>query len=387
MEGPQTGHRCRIHSQKQCTGAGRRAMTENGKNPSPETAITLAELARHLNLTKGTVSAVLNDSPYARSIPQHTKDRINAAAQELNYRPNFFARTLRKKRTYTVGVIAEEIGDPYCSMLISGIESALTQRNFFLLTVIHRHDTALMQQYSDILGARGVEGFIVVNTILRHATTLPVVAVAGHCEIEGITDLVLDHRKAAELALGHLVGLGHRNIAAIKGQSFSADAAERWRELHAVADELGVHIPPERCVELTERDQTTPEPGYRACKELLKRKQKFTALFAFNDLSAIGSIRAIREAGLRVPEDISVVGFDDIRESAYHVPSLTTVQQPLRKMGEIAAQTIIDRIEGTSEGKGRIFVEPGFVIRESTGPAPTAPVRASKKLPAVRKKK
>src|ERR1700736_1683058 len=113
------------------------------KDGQESVVIPLKAVAQHLGLTPGTVSAVLNDSPSARSIPQQTKNRIHAAAKELNYRPNFFARTLRNKRTYTIGVIAEEIGDSYGSMVISGIEQYLRKRDYFFLTVVHRHDPAL----------------------------------------------------------------------------------------------------------------------------------------------------------------------------------------------------------------------------------------------------
>src|SRR6202161_120518 len=117
--------------------------------------ITLKAVAQHIGLTPGTVSAVLNDSPSARSIPRDTKDRIHAAAKELDYRPNFFARTLRNKRTYTIGVIAEEIGDSYGSMVISGIEAHLRKWDYFFLTVAHRHDQNLLSQYSEPLPRRG----------------------------------------------------------------------------------------------------------------------------------------------------------------------------------------------------------------------------------------
>ena len=129
--------------------------------------ITLKAVAQHIGLTPGTVSAVLNDSPSSRSIPQETKNRIHAAAKELNYRPNFFARTLRNKRTYTIGVIAEEIGDSYSSPIISGIEQYLRQREYFFLTVVHRHDPVLLNRYSQILLERGVEGIITMEDLLE----------------------------------------------------------------------------------------------------------------------------------------------------------------------------------------------------------------------------
>src|ERR1700734_127831 len=155
--------------------------------------ITLKAVAQHIGLAPGTVSAVLNDAPSARSIPQETKNRIHTAAKELNYRPNFFARTLRNKRTYTIGVITEEIGDSYGSMVISGIEACLRKMDYFFLTVVHRHDEHLVSQYSQLLLQRGVEGFITVDTTVYEAPSLPTVAVAGHTRVKGVTNIVLDH--------------------------------------------------------------------------------------------------------------------------------------------------------------------------------------------------
>src|SRR2546421_3322807 len=213
--------------------------------PRNEDKVTLKTIAERLGLTPGTVSAALNNSPAARSIPQHTKNRIIEAAQALNYRPNFFARTLRLKRTYTIGVIAEEIGDAYGSLVISGIEQYLRQHNFFFLTVIHRHDRKLLQTYSQMLLARGVEGFITVDTSITEPPALPTVAIAGHQEVKGVTNIILDHRRAALLALKHLQQLGHKEIAFLKGQPFSSDSAVRWQAICEVAQELGVRIRPE----------------------------------------------------------------------------------------------------------------------------------------------
>jgi len=346
-------------------------MADKSSRNDGDQIITLAELAKRLKLTKGTVSAVLNDSPYARSIPEHTKERIKAAAREFNYQPNFFARTLRKKRTFTIGVIAEEIGDPYGGMIISGIEKRLSIHKYFFLTGIHRHDPKLLQQYFEILIARGIEGLITVDTVLKKAPPLPAVAVAGHCVLDGVTNIVLDHHRAAELALDHLYGQGHREIAVIRGQVFSSDSEARWQAIRSYAEKLGVPIADDAIGQLM-TDDPSPQQGYLITKELLQRNQRFSALFTYNDIASIGAIRAIRESGLRVPEDISVIGFDDIREAAYHVPSITTVRQPLRKMGSIAAQTIIDRIEGAETYPAQIAIEPELVIRESTGPASTS---------------
>jgi LacI family transcriptional regulator len=344
--------------------------------PRNENKVTLKTIAEQLGLTPGTVSAALNNSPAARSIPEHTKNRIIEAAQALNYRPNFFARTLRLKRTYTIGVIAEEIGDAYGAMVISGIEEYLRKNNYFFLTVIHRHDPKLLQAYAQMLLTRGVEGFITTDTSLREKLALPTVAVAGHERVEGVTNIVLDHKRAARLALEHLRELGHEEIAFIRGQTMSSDSVARWNAICEVARELDIRIRPELTIQLEGTD-STPGIGYPFAKQLLARKHPFTALFAYNDISAIGSLWAFREAGLRVPEDISIVGFDDIPGAAYANPGLTTVRQPLVKMGQIAAQTVVDLIEGHGEYVPEIAIEPDFVIRQSTGPAPARQLRSN----------
>jgi LacI family transcriptional regulator len=341
-------------------------LRKPGQKPQ---VITLKAVAQHLGLTPGTVSAVLNDSPSARSIPQETKNRIHTAAKELNYRPNFFARTLRNKRTYTIGVIAEEIGDSYSSPIISGIEQFLRKRDYFFLTVVHRHDAALLSRYSQLLSERGVEGIITVDTTVHEAPMLPTVAVAGHKKLKGVTNIILDHQHAAMLALNHLKDLHHERIAFMKGNPLSSDSQDRWDAICQVAGQIGINIDPELTVQI-DTDDPTPMLGYPFTKQLLARQKPFTALFAYNDISAIGAIRAIQEQGLRVPQDISVMGFDDIPGAAFHTPSLTTVRQPLSRMGEVAAESLLDRIEGNQEYPAEIAIEPELVVRESTAQAP-----------------
>lgn len=341
----------------------RRKRKTNREKP----AVTLRVVAERVRLTASTVSHVLNDSPASRSVPEQTKKRIRAAARELNYHPNFFARSLKVKRSYTIGVIAEEIGDAYGSLLIGGIERYLRAQNFFFLTVAHRHDEKLLATYANMLRQRGAEGFITVDTILVEEPTLPTVAVAGHRNFRGVTNVVLDHRRAALLALKHLADLGHEDIAFMKGSPLSSDSDDRWNAICHVAAELGICIRPELTVQLEGVDPT-PNLGYPFAKQLLARGPHFTALFAYNDISAIGSMCAFQEAGLSVPQDISVVGFDDIQNSAYINPALTTVRQPLQKMGEIAARTLLDRIEGRSEYVPEIQIIPELVVRRSTAP-------------------
>jgi DNA-binding LacI/PurR family transcriptional regulator len=332
---------------------------------------TIADLANHLGLTKGTISAVLNNSPYARSIPQRTKDRILAASQELNYRPNELARYLRQKRSFSIGIIVEEIGDPYSSVIISGIESVLSLRKYIFLTVVHRHNPDLLRQYLEVLRVRGAEGLISIDTAVTAPLALPLVSVPGYSTLPEVHNIVLDHRKAATMALEHLVELGHRRIAVFRGQKFSADSAARYKSIREVAQELGVPIDKKLVVELA-GDHASPQPGYEAIQKLQANGAKYSAVFAYNDMSAIGAIQALKGLGLKVPEDISVVGFDDVREASFYSPALTTVRQPLRKMGELAAQILLDRIEEKEECPSNVKVVPEFVVRQST-----AAIRAS----------
>jgi DNA-binding LacI/PurR family transcriptional regulator len=346
-------------------------MGQSKKSGHKSGVITLKAVAQHVGLTPGTVSAVLNDAPSARSIPQDTKNRIHAAAKELNYRPNFFARTLRNKRTFTIGVIAEEIGDSYGSAVISGIEQHLRKRDYFFLTVAHRHDPDLLNQYSHLLSERGVEGIITVDTTVHESPALPTVSVAGHKKLKGVTNIVLDHHRAAVLALKYLKDLSHERIAFMIGNPLSSDSKDRWEAIREVAAQIGLKIDSELVAQISS-DDPTPMLGYPLTRQLLTRRKSFTALFAYNDISAIGAIRALQEHGLRVPQDISVIGFDDIPAAAFHMPSLTTVRQPLNRMGEVAAQTLLERIEGIKEYPSEIAIEPELIVRESTARAPGA---------------
>lgn len=345
-------------------------VTKRKSRADGSASVTLKAVAQHVGLSPGTVSAVLNNAPSSHAIPAPTKERIFAAARELNYRPNFFARSLRRKRTYTIGVIAEEIGDAYSSGVISGIESCLRRNNYFFLTVIHRHDPELLRQYADLLIERGVEGIIAVDLQMTAPPPLPTVVVAGHRELEGVTNIVLDHDHGISQAIEHLVQLGHRRIAYIKGNLISSDAEDRWAAIGRATEKFGLQIDPDLVAQI-DIEEPTPQMGYPYTKQLLARNIPFTAVFAYNDLAAIGAVRALQESGLRVPEDVSVVGFDDIQTAAFFTPSLTTVRQPLGKMGQIAADTLIKRIEGNEEFPSSIAIEPSLVVRESTGPART----------------
>jgi LacI family transcriptional regulator len=331
----------------------------------------LKSLADHLGLSKTAVSLVINRVPAAKSIPQRTQELIRAAARELNYRPNHLARSLRQQRSFTIGVVVPEISEGYAALVMSGIEDHLLQEGYFYFVVSHRHRSELITEYPLLLQQRAVEGLIAVDTALFEGAQVPLVAVSGHRDVPGVTNIVLNHARAATLALQHLTNLGHRQMAFIKGQEFSSDTAVRWDSVREAAKELGIEIKDRLVVQL-EGESSSPELGYLVTRKLLASGELFTALFAFNDISAIGAVQALREAGRRIPEDVSVVGFDDIQSAAFQNPGLTTVKQPLRQMGVLAAETVLQRINATVKQPypKEIIVEPGFIVRGSTGPAP-----------------
>lgn len=328
--------------------------------------VSLKELAAHLDLSPTTLSLVLNDAPAASAIPQQTKDRIFEAARGFNYRPNFIARSLRAQRSYTLGVLVPELSDGYSAMVLSGVEDYLLQEGYFYIVASHRHKPKLLDLYPDLLLERSVEGLIAVDTPQRHRPLLPVVSVSGHDDVEGVTNIALNHERAAMLGLKCLFDLGHRRVAVIKGQDFSSDTQVRWNSIRDAARQLSIPIDPALVAQM-EGDSPSPEVGYIAAKKLLSSDRPFTALFAFNDISAIGAIRALREAGLRVPEEVSVIGFDDVHAAAFHNPALTTIRQPLWQMGKLAAETLLQRIASPDPAFPRMLqVEPELVIRQST---------------------
>lgn len=347
---------------------GNHQIAEEAELPSSR-PVGLKAMAAHLGLSTTTLSLVLNDSPLAKSIPQETQNRIFEAAKKFNYRPHFVARSLRAQRTHTLGVLMPELSSSYCAMVLSGVEEYLLQMGYFYITVSHRHRADLLEEYPKLLLERCVEGLIAIDTPQKHKPLLPVVSVSGHDAVEGVTNIVLNHDRAAEMALAHLMELGHRQIAVIKGQAFTSDTNVRWSAIRDAAQKLGLPIAPSLVVQL-ETDSPSPETGYIAAKKLLAKKKPFTALFAFNDVSAIGAIRAFHEAGWRVPEDISVIGFDDIDSAAFYHPSLTTIRQPLARMGQIAAETLLERITKGADAPCPPFVsvEPELIVRESTCP-------------------
>jgi DNA-binding LacI/PurR family transcriptional regulator len=334
---------------------------------SQQKNISLKDVAASLKLSPTTVSVVLNYSPLADSIPQETKDRIFEAARNLNYRPNYIARSLRNQRTHTIGVLIPEMSEGYSAAVLSGVEEKLLQEGYFYFVASHHHREDIIERNTQFLVARCVEGILAIDTPIHHQSFLPIVSISGHEHIKGVTNIVLNHERAAHLAIEHLHALGHRRIGIIKGQEFSSDTDVRLNTILNAAPNFGVRIEDNWITQLI-GDDPSPETGYLATKKLLAQKPEFTAVLAFNDISAIGAIRALRESGLEVPRDISMIGFDDITAAEFHNPALTTIRQPLKKMGNLGAEYLLLNIQKNPADtlSVEITVEPDLIVRQST---------------------
>jgi DNA-binding LacI/PurR family transcriptional regulator len=335
---------------------------------APLKPITLKELAATLELSQSTVSRIVNGAAAAHRIARETQERVLHAAALYGYSANTVARSLRQKRTYTIGVIIPEISEGYSTGVLSGIEDELLKDGFFYFVVSHRHRADLLEGYPRMMVARSVEGIIAIDTPLEQELPVPLVSVSGHKQRHGVINIELDHEKSAHLALEHLQSLGHKRIAFIKGQAFSSDTNQRWQAIVDVARTLKIEVDPRLVIQLKD-PEPGPRPGLEVTRELLKTKQPFTAIFAFNDVTAIGAIMALREAGLRVPRDMSVLGFDDVLIASTSNPPLTTIHQPLRAMGQAAATTLLGLIsdEIPHPHPAVITVYPKLVVRGSTG--------------------
>lgn len=330
--------------------------------------VTLKFLAERLGLSRTTISIVLSNSPLSSTIAAHTRERIFKAAKDYQYKPNFLARSLSQGRSYLIGVLSPDLAEGYDASLLAGIEEYLLQSDYHFFVASHQWSPERIARTAELFQERGVEGVILVNSDLSPKIDLPVVRI-GRREppFEG-TSLIVDNQAGIRSALEHLVSLGHQKIAFIKGHVGSSDTEDRWEAVKAMADELSIPINPSLVVQLERLGRQPMAPvqeGMQCAEKLLPHRGEFTALLAFNDISAIGAMNRFRDAGWSIPKDLSVVGFDDVIEASITYPALTTVQQPLRTMGETAAREIIFAITDGTKNEQIVFT-PQLVVRNST---------------------
>jgi DNA-binding LacI/PurR family transcriptional regulator len=321
----------------------------------------MADVARLAGVSHQTVSRVLNDHPNVRPL---TRDRVLAAIRELAYRPNAAARTLVTRRTHTLGVITADTMLYGPASMLYGFERAAHDAYFVSVASLPALDRRSMLDAVERFLGQGIEGIIVIATqdtavaALAHVPPeVPLVAV-GCGTRAPVTSVAIDNRVGAAAATRYLLGLGHQSVYHLAGPASCLDAKERldgWRE---AIREAGGPEPPVLA------GDWSASSGY-ALGARLTAEPGLTAIFCGNDAMALGVIRALAERGLRVPEDVSIVGFDDVPEAGYYLPPLTTVRQDFGEVGRQALGTLVDRMSAAIPAGRRVRVAPELIVRAS----------------------
>jgi LacI family transcriptional regulator len=340
--------------------------------------VTLQDVARKSGFSPSTVSIVLSEAPLSRYVAAQTKERIRKTAQALGYRPDVFARSLRSRRSNTVGVLVFDISDPFCVLILRGIEKALHGTRWMPILMDAHNEREQFEGYLDLLMERRVEGLIVVANWLfdeggllekTSHEAMPTVVVGRDLSEKHIGSVIVDNEAGGYEAMKHLYELGHRQIALIRGPEELIDSTRRWKGIERFARESGWKLDLRRVRQLPGALDPISgfEGGVQLMGELLASRLTFTALLAFDDLTALGAMRALAQAGLAAPRDCSIIGFDDVPLAALTTPGITTIRQPMEAMGAAAAQRLLDALrEGKDMDPVLEMLPPALVLRDST---------------------
>ena len=324
---------------------------------------------------------ILNDVAEATRFPAETRRRVIETAKQLGYRPNYFARSLGQKRTFLIGVVAPDFGNGFEAAVLSGFERSLLGTGFTSIVATHLWSKELLQRQIETLCDRGVEGLLLINATPSESPGIPAVTICtDRCPV-WCTRISIDNAVGIRKGIDYLASLGHTEIAFIKGPEGGGDTQGRWTAVITTCKALGIQVDPDLTIQLTRLEPGMHETdgGRIAAEDLLRRGKRFTALFAFNDISALGAMTALREAGRKVPEEVSVIGFDDIEFASLAFPALTTIRQPMREMGATAAELLIRKLAG-DDSVQNIRVRPELIVRSSTcGPPPAANLKDARK--------
>src|SRR5271165_7095578 len=324
--------------------------------------VTMRDVAQATGFSPATVSIVLNNAPLARYIAPGTKQRIEETAKRLGYRPNAMARFLRSRRSQSIGVMLFDVTDPFCTPILRGIENALYPLGYLPIFADAHNQHERFERYLEMLLERHIDALIVVANwlfvdidVLADLNKREVPAATIGWEIPGkrVSSVMVDNEAGGRLALEHLYQQGHQRIAVIRGPKRLIDSGPRWKGIQKFAQSVQLVLEPGLVLQLPDVFDASSgfENGYRLTEELLKSKKKFTALLAFDDLTAMGAIRALAKNGISVPEQCSVIGFDDVAISGLSAPALTTVRQPLETMGGTAVNIMMDAIKASQENR------------------------------------
>jgi DNA-binding LacI/PurR family transcriptional regulator len=329
---------------------------------------TIYDVARLAGVSTATVSRALNGTG---QIAPATRTAVEQAVERLGYRPNTIARSLVTKSTQTIAVLLPDITNPFYGSLVSGIQRAALERDHTMLLCTTEGDPEREEQYLSLLRAKQVDGALVDGLVLppdRIARFVkdgfPIVCLDRDVDSTSIPLVQVDNRAGARLATEHLLSLGHRRIAHVSGAAelrISQERVDGYREALAAGS-----IPADQ--RLVVAGDFTEAGGHRAALSLLESGVELSAVFAANDLSAVGVLNAITQSGRRVPEDVSLVGFDDVPLSAFTSPALTTIHQPALEIAERATEILIGLTRGETAQRLRHLLQPKLVIRASTAP-------------------
>jgi len=325
--------------------------------------VTIEMVAQRAGVSLSTVSRILNGTAVVSALK---KQAVNEAIDTLGFVPNPVARGLAGGRTFSIGVITQAIESPFYGTALRGVEEELVRAGYAPLFVSGRWNAAEEARCIGILRSRRVDGIIVLTGRLSDqalsdcARSLPVVVTGRSLQAPGLFALNFDDFEGARLATHHLLTLGHRRIAFITGEADHADSNQRLRGYQSTIEAAGIPFDPALVI----NGSFTEASGLVAVERLLESRQKFTAIFAANDQMAFGASLALYRRRLRVPEDVSLVGFDDLPIARYSIPPLTAVRQPVHELGRLAALSMLDLLRGAPPSA--MMPSPQLVPREST---------------------
>ncbi len=333
---------------------------------SKRTHVTIRDVASQAGVSHQTVSRVINNN---ERVSPETRARVLDAINQLGYKPNAIARFMAKGRTRSLACLSPNLTDYTFACIIEGAETEARQSNYFLITASAPDEDTFRCLVEELVASRRTEGLLVINPYIdgRHLDLpqfVPIVFVGAHPRSEEVDSVALDDWGAAHMAVRHLLELGHRRIALITGPQVEDCTQDRLAGYQAALRSAGVEPDPALMVE----GDWSATSGFEAVAKLCARGINFTALFAQNDRMAIGAIRALRERGARVPQDVSVIGFDDLPLASYFDPPLTTMRQDMFGIGREAARLLIRALEDPASPRRQLRLPAELVVRNSTAP-------------------
>ena len=331
----------------------------------------LKDVAKRSGVAVGTASAVINSSPW---VSEETRSRVLEAIKELKYQPNQLARNLRTQKTNTIGVIVPDITNPFFPQIIRSIDALARQYGYVIMLCDSNEDQQIGTATFKILLQKKVDGIILIGGIVPREELVKllsdkhpvIVVIEREYEIPQIATVIVDAVEGGYTATKHLLSLGYAQVGIITGplgDEFFHGSYGRYKGYKSALKERSVSFNQS----FVKQGDFTFDGGYRAMKQFLEEAPEVRAIFASNDVMAIGAMEAIKEQGLQIPEDIALVGYDDIPEASYVSPALTTIQLPQKQLGQVAVETILTRLQGKDGFPLKKVLPTKLIVRQSCG--------------------